>query len=102
MGKVIPFTQQNIKEAKLIGHRISFYSYGEIDIALLALNMYGFEQKRYTIEILKTLDPLYIKNCLLKLKNSDIISNSIVFLLASFCCIIFNNCTSDLALEITT
>lgn len=75
MGKVIPFTQQNIKEAKLIGHRLSFYSYDEIDIALLALNMYGFEQKRYTIEILKTLDPLYIKNCLLKLKNSDIISS---------------------------
>jgi len=75
MGKVIPFKQHIPQEAKLIGHRISFYTDDEIDIALLALNMYGFEHKRYTIEVLKTLDPLYIKKCLIKLKYSQMISS---------------------------
>jgi len=76
MGQVIPFKRKpKIPEAKVVGHRISFYTDEEIDITLLALNMYGFDKLRYTVETMKSLDPLYIKSCLNKLKHSDLISS---------------------------
>jgi len=76
MGQVIPFKRKpKIPEAKVVGHRISFYTDEEIDITLLALNMYGFDKLRYTVETMKSLDPLYIKSCLNKLKQSDLISS---------------------------
>lgn len=76
MGEVIPFKRKPIvPEAKVVGHRISFYTDEEIDIALLALNMYGFDRLRYTVDTMKSLDPLYIKSCLLKLKRSELISS---------------------------
>lgn len=75
MGQVIPFKRKpKVPEAKVIGHRLSFYTDAEIDIALLALNMYGFDKLRYTVETMKSLDPLYIKACLNELKHSDLIS----------------------------
>jgi len=76
MGQVIPFKRKpEVPEAKVVGHRISFYTDEEIDITLLALNMYGFDKLRYTVETMKSLDPLYIKSCLNKLKHSDLISS---------------------------
>jgi len=76
MGQVIPFKQKpKVPEAKVVGHRISFYTDEEIDITLLALNMYGFDKLRYTVDTMKSLDPLYIKACLYKLKRSDLISS---------------------------
>lgn len=75
MGDVIPFKRKpKVPEAKVIGHRISFYTDEEIDVTLLALNMYGFDKLRYTVETMKSLDPLYIRSCLTKLRNSDLVS----------------------------
>lgn len=76
MGQVIPFKRNpKVPEAKVIGHRMSFYTDDEIDITLLALNMFGFDKLRYTVDTMKSLDPLYIKSCLNKLRNSDLISS---------------------------
>lgn len=58
-----------------MGYRLSFYTEVELEIALLALNMYGFDKIRYTVETMKQLDPLYIRSCLLKLKTSELLSH---------------------------
>jgi len=77
MGEIVQFKQkENIEpEDKVIGHRISFYTEEELDITLMALNVYGFEEVRFTRKNLKDLDPLYIKKCLIKMRDSDLISN---------------------------
>jgi|TARA_B100000530_G_C15899183_1_gene464674 hypothetical protein len=73
MGKLI-----NIKEyqkPKVIqGYRMSFYNEKEIDLALLCLNVYGFSYKKYDRANLKQLDPLYIKECMIRAYNSELIS----------------------------
>jgi len=76
MGDIIQFKQKEIVEepVKVIGHRISFYTEEELDITLIALNVYGFEEVRFTRKNLKDLDPLYIKQCLIKMRDSDLIS----------------------------
>jgi hypothetical protein len=76
MGDLLLFKQKpKEKEPLLLGYRLSFYTEVEIEIALLALNMYGFDKIRYTVETMKQLDPLYIRACLQKLKMSDLISH---------------------------
>jgi len=76
MGQVILFKRKpKVPEAKVVGHRILFYTDEEIDITLLALNMYGFDKLRYTVETMKSLEPLYIKACLCELRRSDLISS---------------------------
>ena len=77
MGEIVQFKQKEIiePEDKVIGHRISFYTEEELDITLIALNDYGFEEVRFTRKNLKDLDPLYIKKCLIKMRDSDLISN---------------------------
>lgn len=75
MGDILEFKQRENEGPKVIGHRISFYTEEELDITLMALNVYGFEEVRFTRKNLKDLDPLYIKKCLIKMKNSDLISN---------------------------
>lgn len=76
MGEIVQFKQkENIEpEDKVIGHRISFYTEEELDITLMALNVYGFEEVRFTRKNLKDLDPLYIKKCLIKMRDSALIS----------------------------
>ena len=76
MGDIIQFkTKERIEsDGKVIGHRISFYTEEELDITLIALNVYGFEETRFTRKNLRTLDPLYIKRCLIKMKESSLIS----------------------------
>jgi len=77
MGTILLFKRKTTQpEAKIIGHRISFYTDDEIEITLLSLNMFGSDIRRYTINILKELDPLYIKSCLCSLKFSDMISSA--------------------------
>lgn len=58
------------------GYRMSFYTEKEIDLALLCLNVYGFTEKRYTRKVLKQLDPLYIKECMIKAYNSDLLATT--------------------------
>ena len=76
MGDIIQFkTKERIEpDGKVIGHRISFYTEEELDITLIALNVYGFEETRFTRKNLRTLDPLYIKRCLIRMRNSKLIS----------------------------
>lgn len=76
MGDLLFFKQKSQKkEPILLGYRLSFYTEVELEIALLALNMYGFDKIRYTVETMKQLDPLYIRSCLLKLKTSELLSH---------------------------
>lgn len=76
MGEIVQFKQKENTEpeVKVIGHRISFYTEEELDITLMALNVYGFEEVRFTRKNLKDLDPLYIKKCLIKMRDSSLIS----------------------------
>lgn len=76
MGDIIQFkTKERIEpEDRVIGHRISFYTEEELDITLIALNVYGFEEVRFSRTNLKDLDPLYIKRCLIKMRGSSLIS----------------------------
>jgi len=76
MGEIIQFkARENTEpEDKVIGHRISFYTEEELDITLIALNVYGFAEVRFSRTNLKDLDPLYIKRCLIKMRDSTLIS----------------------------
>jgi hypothetical protein len=76
MGEIVQFkTKERIEpEDRVIGHRISFYTEEELDITLIALNVYGFEEVRFTRKNLKDLDPLYIKKCLIQMRDSSLIS----------------------------
>ena len=62
------------KKPVIQGYRMSFYLEKEIDLALLCLNVYGFSYKKYDRKSLKQLDPLYIKECVIRAYNSDLLS----------------------------
>ena len=72
MDNVIKFPTQ--EPAVIQGYRMSFYNEKEIDLALLCLNGYGFSYKKYDITMLQQLDPLYIKECMIRAYNSELIS----------------------------
>jgi hypothetical protein len=77
MGQILEFKPVEKKvQPKVIGHRISFYSEEEIDVTLMALNVYGDDNVRYTRYTFKELklEPLYIKKCLLLMVESGLIS----------------------------
>ena len=74
MAKVIKFKQPEPKPKVIKGYRMSFYSEKEIDLALLCLNAFGFTEIRYTRKLLTQIDPLYIKECLIRAYNSDLLS----------------------------
>ena len=76
MGEIIQFKakEHTEPEDKVIGHRISFYTEEELDITLMALNVYGFEETKFTRKNLRTLDPLYIRKCLVQMRDSSLIS----------------------------
>lgn len=59
----------------VIGHRLSFYLEEEIDVVLIALNMYGNSVLRYNANTLTAVDPIFIKHCLILLKGSNICSS---------------------------
>ena len=74
MAKVIKFKQPEPKPKVIKGYRMSFYSEKEIDLALLCLNAFGFTEIRYTRKLLKQIDPLYIKECMIRAYNSELLS----------------------------
>lgn len=77
MGQVVEFKKiEKEPQPKVIGYRISFYTEEEIDVTLMALNVYGDDNVRYTRDTFKELklEPLYIKKCLLLMIESGLIS----------------------------
>lgn len=75
MGDILKFRKKvEVKKPKVIGHRISFYTDQEIDLTLMALNTYAWKEIRYTVDNMKTLEPLFIQMCLLKLNESGFLS----------------------------
>jgi hypothetical protein len=73
MNNVVQFKP---KPRVIKGYRMSFYEEIEIDIALICVNTFGFDEIGYTRKTLKQLDPLYIKRCLIEGYNSDLISKN--------------------------
>lgn len=71
MDNVVQFKP---KPKVIKGYRMSFYEEIEIDIALICVNTFGFDEIGYTRKTLKQLDPLYIKRCLIQGYNSDLVS----------------------------
>lgn len=75
MGDILKFRKKvEDKKPKVIGHRISFYTDQEIDLTLMALNTYAWEEVKYTVDTMKCLDPVFIQMCLLKLNESGFLS----------------------------
>ena len=72
MARVLKFPDPQPKTIQ--GYRMSFYTEKEIDLALLCLNVFGFSYKKYDRKSLKQLDPLYIKECMIRAYNSELIS----------------------------
>ena len=74
MAKVIQFPKKEPKPRVIKGYRMSFFTEEEIDLALLCINTYGWKRIGYTRETLAKVDPLYIKGCLIRGYNSDLLS----------------------------
>jgi|TARA_B100001540_G_C15566883_1_gene533049 hypothetical protein len=74
MAKVIQFPKKEPKPKLIKGYRMSFYTEDEIDLALLCINTYGWNRIGYTRNNLSKVDPLYIKDCLIRGYNSDLFS----------------------------
>ncbi len=74
MAKVLKFPKTEPKPTIIKGYRMAFYTEDEIDLALLCVNTWGFDQIGYTRKTLKRLDPMYIKECLIKGYNSHLIA----------------------------
>ena len=72
MARVLKFPDPQPKTIQ--GNRMSFYTEKEIDLALLCLNVFGFSYKKYDRKSLKQLDPIYIKECMIRAYNSELIS----------------------------
>ena len=72
MARVLKFPDPQPKTIQ--GYRMSFYTEKEIDLALLCLNVFGFSYKKYDRKSLKQLDPIYIKECMIRAYNSELIS----------------------------
>jgi hypothetical protein len=70
----LPFKKKEPKPKVKKGYRAAFFTEEEIDIALLCLNTWGFKELRYTRPVIKRLDPLYIKECLIHGYNSELFS----------------------------
>tara|TARA_B100000530_G_scaffold333243_1_gene280916 strand:+ start:1240 stop:1530 length:291 start_codon:yes stop_codon:yes gene_type:complete len=74
MAKVLKFPRQEPAPKVIQGYRMAFYTEKEIDLALLCVNTWGWKEIGYTRKTLTKLDPMFIKDCLIKGYNSDIIS----------------------------
>lgn len=74
MAKVLQFPKKEPKPRVIKGYRMSFYTEEEIDLALLCINTYGWRQIAYTRKTLSKIDPLYIKDCLIRGYNSELLS----------------------------
>ena len=74
MAKVIHFPKKESKPRVIKGYSMSFFTEEEIDLALLCINTYGWKKIGYTRNTLSKVDPLYIKDCLIRGYNSDLLS----------------------------
>lgn len=74
MAKVIKFPRVEPAPKVIKGYRMSFYTDDEIDLALLCMNTYGWKEIGHTRKTLQKVDPLYIKDCLIRGYNSDLLS----------------------------
>jgi len=73
-GKVIKFPTQHPKPKLIKGYRMAFYTEDEIDLAVLCLNTYGWKRIGHTRDTLTKVDPMYIKDCLIRGYDSDLLS----------------------------
>lgn len=74
-AKVLQFPEKTPSKPEVItGYRLSFYEEGEIDLALLCLNTFGFTEVRYSRQNLKSIDPIYIRDCMIRAYNSELLS----------------------------
>ena len=74
MAKILKFPTKKPVPKVIKGYKMAFYTEGEIDLALLCLNTFGWDKIRYNREELKKTDPMYIKDCLIQGYNSQLLS----------------------------
>ena len=74
-GKVLKFPKKEPAPKVIQGYRMAFYTDKEIDLALLCVNTGGRGELVYTRKTLTKLDPIYIKDCLIKGYNSDLLGH---------------------------
>ena len=75
MAKVIQFPVKKQPPTIIRGYKMAFYTEGEIDLALLCLNTFGWDKVRYDRDRLRKTDPIYIKRCLIQGYNSQLLSH---------------------------
>ena len=61
MGKVVNFPDRFLSHRR---YRISLYTDFEVELVLTALNTYPECDKRYTSDMLVTLDPIFVRKAL--------------------------------------
>jgi|TARA_B100001094_G_C18042979_1_gene725949 hypothetical protein len=74
-AKVLQFPKKEPAPKVIQGYRMAFYTDREIDLALLCVNTWGWKEIGYTRKTLTQLDPVYIKECLIKGYNSDLLGH---------------------------
>jgi hypothetical protein len=72
MGKVVNFPDRFLSHRR---YRISLYTDFEVELVLTALNTYPECDKRYTPDMLVTLDPIFVRKALDFSMNNSIISD---------------------------
>jgi len=72
MGKVVNFPDRFLSHRR---YRISLYTDFEVELVLTALNTYPECDKRYTSDMLVTLDPIFVRKALDFSMNNSIISD---------------------------
>jgi len=72
MGKVVNFPDRFLSHRR---YRISLYTDFEVELVLTSLNTYPECDKRYTSDMLNTLDPIFVRKALDFSMNSSIISD---------------------------
>ena len=72
MGKVVKFPDKFLSCRR---YRISLYTDFEVELVLTALNTYPECDKRYTSDMLVTLDPIFVRKALDFSMNNSIISD---------------------------
>jgi len=74
-AKVIQFPKKEPEPKVIQGYRMAFYTEKEIDLAVLCVNTWGWREIGYTRKTLSQLDPMFIKDCLIKGYNSDLLGH---------------------------
>ena len=72
-AQVINFPKQFQKTTE-IGLAIKLYSEEEIEMALFCLNIFGSENKSYTKETMRAIDPYFALECMKKAHTSNLLS----------------------------